>query len=128
MAVLPGLGTAYPLTLSVRECRNAVGGGRHFHAHPWAFADDAAKKANIEAACRVGHQPRFDLHARLAQARNALTVDRWVGVSCGNDHACDTGGFDRVDAGWCSSMVGTGLQRDVGGGPLHAKAFGMRVS
>ena len=114
-----------PLALAIGQGGHAVHRGSCFQAHPGRAAQHAAEKPDVEFPRRrcpdtqsrvsavVGNLHR---HTGRAQPRKALPRHQRIGVGQSGYHVGNAGVDQSVTTWPGASVVGAGLQCDVGGG------------
>ena len=132
MAIGTRLGAGDPLALTIGQGRLSVDGRSDLHAHPGQTAFHAAEKADVELA-RFDRQwivcgQQLDQHTGGLKPCQALACDLGVGVAHGRHHLADACGGQRIAAWAGAALVGTGFERDPGGGTAHVVAAGCRIA
>ena len=105
-----------PLTIAICQRGAAIKRGGEFQGDEGAACADAAEEATIEGGSFSLAHVFADGNAGGAQAGDALSSHKRVGVAAGDDGAGNTGGDERVGAGRGAAMMGAGFEGDVGGG------------
>ena len=132
VAIGTRLGAGDPLALTIGQRGLAVNRGGDLHAHPGQTTLHAAEKTDVELARFDGQWivcgQQLDLHTGGLKPCQALACDLGVGVAHGRDHLADACGGQRIAARAGAALVGTGFERDPGGGAAHVVAAGCGIA
>ena len=116
MRVQPCRFTGDPLAVAICQRSAAIKRGGEFQGDEGAACANAAEEAAIEGGGFGLAHVFANGDASGAQAGNALTGHKRVGVAAGNNGAGDTSGDERIGAGRGAAMMRAGFEGDVGSG------------
>jgi hypothetical protein len=108
-----------PLADAVVEGAAAVERDRGLEPQPGPTALHARDEADVELAGFLFARTDDDLDAGGGQTRGTLAGDQRIRIAHRHHHPADTGGDERLGAGWRAAVVRAGLEADDDGGAAH---------
>ena len=108
------IGTGYPLALTAGHRGPAIQAHRQLAAHIGTTVTHALQKPGIEPLGIGGEETNLRVDPGIAQHRQSTTGHQRVGIGHCRHNTAHASIDQPLCAGWCTPMMGAGLQRDIG--------------